>query len=194
MTTLDHHKDKKSLLSNFFSLSALQGVNMLLPLITLPYLVRVLGVEGFGLVSFSLSIIMFFVIFVSFGFELSATREISTNKNDPSKISEIFSSVMIIKIIMAMLSFIVLLILINSVDVLTSHSELYYATFGIVIGNAIFPLWFFQGMEKMKYIAYINISSTSFFTILIFVFVKSNEDILYVPILNSFGLITAGLV
>jgi polysaccharide transporter, PST family len=194
MMTSDHNKDKKALLSNFFSLSVLQGVNMLLPLITLPYLVRVLGVEGFGLVNFALSIIMFFAIFVSFGFELSATREISTNKNDPSKVSEIFSSVMIIKIIMTILSFIVLLILINTVNVLTIHSELYYATFGIVIGNAMFPIWFFQGMEKMKYIAYINISSTSFFTILIFVFVESSADILYVPILNSFGFIVGGLV
>lgn len=186
-------EDKKRLLSNFFSLSALQGVNMILPLITLPYLVRVLGVENFGLVNFALSIIMYFNILVSFGFELSATREISIHRDNNKKISEIFSAVMFIKAIIAMVSLFILSILIISVDSLNEHAMLYYATFGIVIGNAIFPSWFFQGMERMKYITYINVISRVTFTILIFVLVQENADYIYVPILNSLGVIIGGM-
>ncbi len=185
-------KDKKRLLSNFFSLSAIQGVNMILPLITLPYLVRVLGVENFGLVNFSLSIVMYFNIFVSFGFELSATRNISIHRNNVKKIRKIFAAVMTIKIILALLSFSILSILLVTIDSLKENVLLYYATFGIVVGNVIFPSWFFQGMERMQYITYINVTSRIAFTILIFVFVKESTDFIYVPILNSLGAIIGG--
>jgi len=180
-------EDKKRLLSNFFSVSALQGLNMILPLIVLPYLVRTIGIENFGLLGFALSIITYFNILVSFGFELSATREISINRDNPQKLSEIFSTVMFIKMVLALFSLLLLSILILFVDKFSEHFFLYYATFGVVIGNAIFPVWFFQGMERMKYITYINVFSRITFTIFIFIFVKDNIDYIYVPILNSLG-------
>lgn len=186
-------EDKKNLISNFFSLSTLQALNMILPLITLPYLVKVLGVENFGLLNFSLAIIMYFNILVSFGFELSATREISMNKNNVKKISEIFISVMIIKTIMAIVSILILMILILLFDMFSENAMLYFVTFGLVIGNVVFPSWFFQGMERMKYITYINVISKVAFTVLIFVLVKDSADYIYVPILNSLGAIFGGL-
>ena len=186
-------KDKKRLLSNFFSLSVLQGLNMILPLITLPYLIRVLGIEKFGLVNFSLSIIMYFNILVSFGFDLSATREISVYRDNTKKISEIFFSVMAIKFFLVIVSFICLSILIIFVDTFSKYAMLYFATFGIVIGNLVFPSWFFQGMERMKYITYINAISKISFTILIFVLVHGSSDFIYVPILNSLGVIFGGI-
>lgn len=186
-------KDKKRLISNLFSLTALRGANMLLPLITLPYIVRVLGVETFGLVSFSLSIVMYFDILISFGFELSATREISMHRDDNKKISEIFSSVMIIKGLLFLFSTVILTILIFTIDAFRENAVLYYATFGIVFGNFLFPLWLFQGMERMKYITYINVSSRVIFTLLIFVFVKEEQDYVFVPFLNSLGAISGGI-
>ena len=185
--------DKKRLLSNLFSLSALRGANMILPLVTLPYLVRVLGVENFGLVNFSLSIIMYFNILISFGFELSATREISIHRDDSKKISEIFSSVMIIKGILFLISFLILSILIVFIDKLNEHMLLYFSTFGIVFGNLLFPIWLFQGMERMKYITYINVISRVIFTVFIFILVKNKQDYIYVPILNSLGAILGGI-
>jgi len=185
--------DKKRLLSNLFSLSALRGANLILPLIVLPYLVRVLGVENFGLVNFSLSIIMYFNILVSFGFELSATREISIHRENSKKVSEIFSAVMVIKGTLFIISFSILSILILFIDTLNEHILLYYATFGIVAGNVLFPRWFFQGMERMKFITIINVTSRIIFTILIFVLVRDNEDFIYVPILNSLGAIIGGI-
>jgi PST family polysaccharide transporter len=70
---------------------------------------------------------------------------------------------------------------------------LYYATFGIIVGNVVFPSWFFQGMERMKYITYINVFSKIAFTILIFILVKEKNDYIYVPLLNSIGAIIGGL-
>jgi PST family polysaccharide transporter len=186
-------EDKKALISNFFSLSVLKALNMFLPLFTLPYLVRVLGAENFGLVSFSLSIIMYFNILVSFGFELSATREISMNRDNLEKVSKIFSTVMLIKILLFIFSYIVLTFLLIFVDALNEHIILYYVTFGFVLGNLLFPTWFFQGMERMKYITYINFVSRVLFTILIFVLVKESDDYLYVPLLNTLGTVFGGI-
>ena len=166
---------------------------MVLPLISLPYLIRVLGVENFGLVNFALSIVMYFDILVSFGFELSATREISIHQDNSKKVAEIFFAVMIIKSIMALISLSILSLLILFNDSLSQHPMLYYATFGVVIGNVVFPSWFFQGMERMKYITYINVTSRVIFTILIFIMVKESSDFIYVPILNSLGTIIGGI-
>lgn len=190
---MSESSNKKTLISNFLSLSSLQAVNMLLPFITLPYLVRVLGIENFGLINFVLSIVMYFNILISFGFELSATREISINKNNLEKVSEIFSSIMIIKFLLFSFSFLILTILVLSVEKFNNDIILFYITFLIVFGNMIFPSWLFQGMEKMKYITYINVVSKSIFTILIFVIVKDENDFIYVPLLNGLGAIIGGM-
>ncbi len=186
-------EDKKRLLSNFFSLSVLQIFTYILPLLTLPYLVRVLEVDKFGLVMFAQSFIIFFNIFVDFGFNLSATRDVSINRDNKEKLTEIFSSVMIIKLLLIILSLIVLCGIVFLFDKFSKDWDLYFLTFLWVVGQALFPIWYFQGIEKMKYITIVNILSKVIFTLAIFIFIQEESDYILVPILNGLGFIIGGL-
>lgn len=194
MNRLKAIKQEKKLLSNIFSLAVLQGANYILPLITLPYLVITLGVEKFGILAFAQAIITYFNIFIDYGFNLSATRSIATHSDDRTYISSIFSSVLLIKTFLLICSFLILWLAVHSFDRLGNESTVYYLTFMMLIGNLLFPVWYFQGIEEMKYITYINIFSKLLFTIGIFVFVHTPNDYYLVPMLNGFGIIIGGAI
>lgn len=187
-------EDKKRLFSNFLSLSVLQAANYVLPLLTLPYLVRVLGPEKFGLIAFSQAFIQYFVILTDYGFNLSATRDIAINRENREKVSEIFSTVMIIKFTLLFISAIILTVIVFSFEKFRNDWEIYYLTFGIVVGQVLFPVWFFQGMERMKYITFLNILAKIIFTVAIFIFIRKTSDYIYVPLINSLGFIVAGVL
>lgn len=185
---------RKILLENIFSLAFLQIVNMALPLITIPYLVRVLGVDKFGLVNFATSFILYFGLITDYGFNLSAVRDISTVREDNKQVNLIFSSVYLIKAALIVLSFILMCIILLSVERFRADYILYLILFGQVIGSAIFPQWLFQAFEKMKYITIVNMVVKLISTGLIFALIKTQDDYTYWACLNSLSIIITGLV
>ncbi|OOF86128.1 oligosaccharide flippase family protein [Rodentibacter ratti] len=185
---------KKRLFGNFLSLSVLQVINYVLPLLTLPYLVRVLDVETYGLVMFAQSFIIFFNILVDFGFNLSATKDVAIYRENKEKLTEVYSSVMIIKCLLILVSLILLTLIIHLSDRFLGNKSVYYLSFLWVIGQALFPVWYFQGIEKMKYITVVNIVAKFLFTGCIFLFVKENSDYLFVPLFNGLGMVIAAII
>ena len=185
---------KHVLVKNFLALSSLQAINLILPFITLPYLTRVLGVSNYGVVVMVYSIMQLLSVVCDYGFNLSATKEISLSRNNISKVNTIFSSVLIVKAGLLIISLLILFILTTYVPILATHKVAYLMGFGIVIGQTLTPIWLFQGMENMKYITLVNLVSKSLFTILIFVFIKTPEEFIFVPLLYSVGFIIAGVL
>jgi len=186
--------DRKNLAVNFISLLALQGANYILPFITYPYLFRILGPAKFGILAFAQALSQYFILFTDYGFNLSAPREISINRDDPKKISDIFSTIMLLKIIMLTISMLIITLIIFFISKFRSNPLVYIFSFAMVIGNVLFPIWFFQGMEKMKYISFLNILSKTLFTCSIFLFIKTEDHYIFVPLINSLGYIVAGLL
>ena len=185
-------EDYKIIATNYFSLSVLQIANYILPLLILPYLVRVLGTEKFGLIMFAQALATILTVFVDFGFNLSGTREVSVARNEREKLSKIFSAIMIIKAGLICLAFFILFIIVKVFTRFSADADVYFLSFGIVIGQALFPVWFFQGIEKMKIVALINILAKVIFTVLVFVLVKEESEYILVPVFNSLGFIVAG--
>lgn len=185
--------EKKRLFENFVFLSILQALNFILPLLTFPYLVRILGIEKFGLFAFALSLISYFSIITEYGFNLTATKAVSINRNKETKLNEIFSSVQTIKFILVISCFILLLFFIYNVDRFYNNRFIFIFSFGSVAGQALFPSWFFQGIEEMKHITIINAISKLIFAGSIFIFIKNETDFFLVPILFSLGSILGGI-
>lgn len=167
---------------------------MLLPLITYPYLIRVLGKETYGLVVFAQAIVGYLLILVGFGFNISATKEVSIHRDNKEKLSEIVSSVLIIKSAFLFLSFLILAILLWFVPQAKGYEALFYLSMWMCLYDVLFPQWYFQGIERMKYITYITLVSRLIFLGLIFVFIHSPEDYLFMPIISGIGAVIAGLV
>lgn len=187
-------KEYKRILENMISLTGLQFASYILPLITLPYLTLVLGPEKFGLTQYAISLITYFQFFTDYGFNLSATRELAICRDDNQKISQIFSSVMFIKLCLCILSFIILLLIVMFIPKFSEDSYVYILTFGMVIGYMLFPTWLFQGLEYMRYTSILNIIGKIVFTVLIFIFIHDTTDYMLVPLINSLGYILVGIL
>lgn len=185
---------KRRLITNFLSLASVQGLNFILPLLTLPYLTTVLGPSKFGLISWAQAFIQYFIQFTDYGFNLVATKDVSLARDDKRRLSVIFSTVMLVRTVLLLVSLLVLLVVVYAIPKFQGDSLVYLLTFGMVIGNVLFPVWFFQGIEHMKIISILNVISKLVFTIGIFVFVKDPSQFLYVPLLNSLGYIAIGIV
>tara|TARA_B110000902_G_C14264159_1_gene570792 strand:- start:552 stop:1781 length:1230 start_codon:yes stop_codon:yes gene_type:complete len=168
-------------------LGVLQMVNYLLPLLIMPFLIRSIGLDGMGKLNFALTIILYIQLFVDYGFNLTATKNISQCKDDKNKLNEIYTCVMLIKCVILLGSLSVFSVLIFTVEYLRSDWLLYICTFGIVIGYTLFPVWLFQGLQEMKYITQLNVLSKVIYTLLIFLVISSKDDLVLIPLFSSFA-------
>ena len=186
--------NNKLVLENFSYLSLLQLFSLLSPLIVYPYLIKVVGLELYGTVVFAQAIIVYFSIIINFGFGISGPKEVAIIKEDKFLLSQYFCSIMLVKFILWIFCFFLFLTMIFTIDYFSNYRIVYVFAFTLTLGDLLFPIWFFQGIEKMKYITYINITIKLFFIISIFVIVRESIHFIYIPLIYSLGAFIGGLI
>ena len=192
--TVRNNKDGRVLIENFISLSVLKVIGYVFPLLTLPYLSRVIGVDSFGELAFAASIIVYFETLTNYGFNYTAVRDIAQNREDLDKVSMIFYNVMYSKVFLMLISLVIFTVCIYSIPLLYEKRVLFWYSFLLIPGHILFPDWFFQAMEKMKFITIINFVSKLLFTLLVFVVIKEKSDFIYQPLLIALGYLVSGVI
>ena len=150
-------KDEKVLLSNFAYLSLLQVAGYVFPLLTLPYLARVIGASGFGKIAFASAIMVWIQTVADWGFNYTATRDVARCRDDKQRVSEIFSNVFWARCLLMAVSFVVLMALVFAIPKLRAEADVILVSFLMIPGHILFPDWFFQAIERMKYITILNL-------------------------------------
>src|ERR1700749_822293 len=179
---------------NIFWLFSLQGLNYLVPLAVLPYLVRVLGIERYGLVAFAQSFAQYFVLFADYGFNLSATKAIARSRGDHERVSTLFWCVILLKVAFMVVGAVALLALVAAISRFRSEPQLYAVAYLAVVGTVLFPTWLFQGMEQMKYISIVSGIAKLLSAAMLFIFVRRDSDYVLALAILSGGTLVAGLL
>lgn len=186
-------KRYSKLIENIFSLLTLRVLEYVLAFILVPYLIRTLGPMNFGAIAFMQGIMEYFRIFVDYGYSLTAPKEIAQADGDIKRLfSKYFYGKLILLIGVTLTFFGVYqlqyYILGKSINILLF--EVMY--FGI-IGNVLFPVWFFQGIQQMRYITILNMCGRLISMVGIFLLVKSPDDYILSAFLQSCTPLIAGV-
>lgn len=187
-------KDGKVIAKNFGFLSLLQIANYLFPLITVPYVSRVIGVTGYGKIAFAGAVVIWFQAVADWGFNYTAMREVAQNRDNTQKISFVFSNVLWARLLMILFSYVALALFVIFVPEFRDAADVIFVTSLMLVGHVAYPAWFFQATERMKYITIINVSMKLLFTIFVFVLIRDQDDYILQPLLTSLSYIFSGFI
>ena len=182
------------LLYNFFSLGAVQAISSLIQLIVIPHVISKIGVDGFGVVAVAQVVMFYFAVFTEYGFNQTATRDIALYKGDHKKVSEVFFKVFFSKLFLCFISFLLLLLLLLFIPLFRAHWLLYCMAFIFVVGQSLLINWFFQGLERMHFIAFATLLARVLFAILVFLFIRDKDDDIFFLFFLGAGNIIAGVI
>lgn len=191
---LFQNRDTRGLIGNFFYLSLLKVLSFVFPLITLPYLTRVIGVEKFGAIAFATAVIVIVETVVDWGFNYTATRDAARSRENIDVVSQIFSEVIFSKLTLMVICFVLLFSVLPLFSISKEYELLLLLTFAYIPGHILFPEWLFQAFEHMKYITILNVLSKLIFTVLVFVVIRKQSDYVYQPLLVACGYLVSGII
>lgn len=186
-------KQYNKVLENIIALFTIKGLQYILAFITFPYLVRVLQVENFGSVVFVQGVLQYFILFTDYGFNLLGPKEIAQHDKLEER-GRIFASIFAAKLILLCISTILFACILAIISYINNEDILLYiVTYLMVIGNVILPVWFFQGIQQMRYITIVNIIGRVLSIVCIFYYVKNPEDYILAGFFQSSVPFVAGI-
>jgi len=181
------------LLHNIASLGILHAANAALVLITIPFLTRVFGAEGWGQIAFVQIVVNYLIWFANWSFYLSATKKIASNRNDLAQVQAIYSTTLSSQWILTLGAVLLLTILVVVLPTFRAQATLYQLGAGLLIGNALQPLWFFNGMERVKESAVVQLATKLLALPAIFLLIHDRSDAYILFLANAFSAVLTGL-
>lgn len=165
-----------SIRKNFFYSGILTTANYLFPLLTFPYVSRVLGVTNIGIVNFVDSCINYFILISMMGINIVGIREIAKSKWNKDKLNRTFSGLFLLNTITTAIALVVLIIVTLSIDKLLGYWHLMLIGALKLIMNFLLIEWLYKGLEEFKYITVRTIIVKMCYVVSVFVFVRCSED------------------
>ena len=185
---------RRRLADNVVSLFLLQGLTTLLPLLTVPYLVRTLGQNRFGALAFAVATMQQLVVLTDFGFNFSATRYIAIHRDDAALVNRCFSAVMTAKLGLLLASGLLTAALLTWVPKFHAEWPLFAISFLMVVGNVLFPYWVFQGLERLRFVAIATSIARIVLTGLIFVLVHGPQHTMRAAFLQTSSFLVSAAI
>jgi len=161
---------------NFFYSSILTTASYIFPLITFPYVSRVLGVSNIGICNFVDSIISYFVLFSMLGIQNTGIREIARNQGNKEELSKAFYSIISLNLMLVVLFGSILVVCIHTVPQFAEHKTLMYIGLGKLLASFAMIEWFYRGLENFRYITIRSLVIRCFYVVCVFVFIRDSED------------------
>jgi O-antigen/teichoic acid export membrane protein len=168
---------------NFGFLFSIQASNILISVVTIPLVVGAIGVEQLGLVDLSLSIVYTLNIVVSYGYNLSAPREIAINSADKEELSRIFSKVLFSKMLITLCLGLLIFVMVQSLGLFNRNGTILLFSFSVLLSEVLLPHWLAQGLEKMQLLSLGNLLSKLLYLVFLIAWVNNPSDSLLVNFL-----------
>ena len=183
----------KALVKNIGYLTLSQGANYILPLITIPYVTRVVGPDNYGLIEFGTVVMLYFSAIVIFGFNTTATRKIASQPDSLEHVSQVFSSVVTARILLFTVSLLVFIGCLVWIPSFQEESKMLSFAFPIVLGWMLYPDFLFQGVQKLQFVAFSNFLVKVIAAALIFIVINEPTDFYLVLAINGAAQILVGI-
>tara|TARA_B100001142_G_scaffold105128_2_gene107093 strand:- start:512 stop:1825 length:1314 start_codon:yes stop_codon:yes gene_type:complete len=184
----------KSIRSNVMANGILQFLNYAFPIITLPFVGRIIGTQEFGVINFYSVLVGYFTLFVIYGFDASATRRVPELVKRTSDLKVFFVEIQSSKILLLLIAASVYSILLVLIPDGNEHYKVAWSTFAVAAGWALMPNWFVQGIRRMKELVWLNIIPKTFFLVLIFLLIRSVNDSYLYPLFISLSTILSAFL
>lgn len=187
-----------SVIKNFCLTGFFQLVNLLVPVVVTPYLIKTVGLRNFGEIAYVFGFMSVFTVLTEYGFNLTATRQISIHRNDPKKMSAIYTNTLLAKL--TLFSFGVIIMLTGHCliawysESYTINIRLYALSTVYVLAQTLLPFWVFQGMEILFIASSVNALSKLAYVCSVLCLVNGKQDYVSVNFLLGSSILVSAIV
>jgi O-antigen/teichoic acid export membrane protein len=173
-----------NLVKNIGYQSVVQVVNYIFPLITVPYVSRIIGPESYGIINYATVFMAYFVMLIGYGFDLTGTRRIAQGPDDINYRNKVYSEILNARVVLFFFSCIIFLICVVTIEPLKQDLRVTILLFLMCLSNMLVPNYIYQGMQNLLVFAKTNFVRSLIYTLLIFVFIKEKNDYIYIVTIN----------